>query len=283
MSSIKSVPTIVGMIRQSAEYFGIPVTILPNTTLNQKLSIHRDEILTSDDVLRTRYLVIGNGGHDFTISASAGRKKKWKSLGHNRKHTGLFNQVPFVLRRLSEDLTPDQRLRYRLRRIETHGGERYAAYYARVLDLDATQVSAELRHTENGVTTSRPYEPKLEDLSPVPDTLVTGEEVVTTADSVAVSSIVRFHMDEAEVQEFINAVTIIEGEEGLATISEIGVVSGVDRVVQGEFANGMQSYTDVVAAQIMNFVPAALVMEYMTLGATLNFDAGNIEPLLTVE
>lgn len=283
MSTIKSVPTIVGMIRQSCEYFGIPVTILPNTTLNQKLGIFADEVLNSTDVLRTRYLAVGNGGHDFTISSRPGRKKKWKSLGHNRTHTGLFNQVPWVLRLLEDDLTPEQRLRYRLRRVETHGGLRYAAYYLRVLDLTETTVKAELRHVEDGVTTSRPYVPMLEHLSPVPDTLVTGEEVTTSGDYAAVSSLVKFHMTPEDVQEFITAVNIIEGEEGLATISEIGVCSGVDRTLSGEFIGGTQAYTEAIAVQIMNHIPAAWVMEYMTLGATLNFDAGNVEPLLTVE
>ena len=80
----------------------------------------------------------------------------------------------------------------------------------------------------------------------------------------------------------MNAIKIIEGEDGYAVISEVATVSGVDRSVVGDFNGTNQNYTDVVGAQVTSFISTAWVMEYQTEGVTLMIDVGNVEPLLSV-
>lgn len=280
MSNTNVVRTGIASLTQTTQYIGKQLKILPNSTLNQKLNINQDILPVSTEIPVVRYLAIGNGGHGFIIGGNG--RVKWQAKHHTVKHTAMYNQLPFVLRLPEEDLTASERLRYRLRRLETHNGVTYVAYYLRVLDLNTTEPLLELRHVEDGVTTSTPYEPTIEDLNPVPPVLVAGEAVTTTGDYLASTAKIPFRMSAEEVEEFVNAVKIIEGEDGYAVISEVATVSGIDKSVTGDFNGSQQSYTDVIYAQITSFISTAWVMEYQTDGITLTIDVGNVEPLLTV-
>jgi len=280
MSNSNVVRTGVAAVIQTCQYLGKAIEVIPNSTLNQKLSIQNDVTIASTEVPSVKYVAIGNGGHGFITGAN--NRVKWQALQHTVKNTALYNQLPFVLRLPTEDLSATERLKYRLRRLEPHNGTQYVAYYLRVLDLTEVEVSLQLRHVENGVTTSTLYVPTIEDLNPTPPSLTTGELVTTTGDYIASTATVPFVMTADDTTEFINAVKIIEGEDGYAVISEMATVSGVDRSVTGNFNGVSQSYTEVIYAQITSFITTAWVMEYQTDGVTLTIDIGNVEPLLTV-
>lgn len=280
MSNTNVVRTGIASLTQTTQYIGKQLKILPNSTLNQKLNINQDILPVSTEIPVVRYLAIGNGGHGFIVGGNG--RVKWQAKHHTVKNTAMYNQLPFVLRLPEDDLTASERLRYRLRRLETHNGVTYVAYYLRVLDLSTTEPMLELRHVEDGVTTSTPYEPTIEDLNPVPPVLVTGEAVTTTGDYLASTAKIPFKMSPTEVEEFVNACKIIEGDDGYAVISEVATVSGIDKAVTGDFNGVQQSYTDVIYAQITSFISTAWVMEYQTDGITLTVDVGNVEPLLTV-
>jgi len=268
---------IAGQV-QTGQYVGKPVPLLTNSTLNQKLGINSDQDIPSDAVQAVKYVAIGNGGHDFIVGANG--RKKWKGVHHTARHTAMYNQLPFVLRAVDDDLTAVERQKYRLRRIETHNGVQYVAYYLRVLDLSNAEVSMELRHVENGATTATPYVPSLEDLNPTPPVLVAGQAVTTTGDYIASSCKVTFEMTASDLQEFNRAMEIIEGESGWAMISEMAVVAGVDANVNGIFNGETKQYVDVLRAQITSFIATAYVTEFQTDGIKLNLDIGNVEPLL---
>lgn len=280
MSNTNVVRTAIASVTQTGQYIGKPVAMLPNSTLNQKLNVHQEIELSTNDVPKMQYLAIGNGGHGFITGANG--RVKWKAVHHTARHVALYNQLPFVLRRPTEDLTAGERLKYRMRRLESHHGQVYVAYYLRVLDLSSTNVSLELRRVEDGITTATPYVPTLEDLNPVPPVLVAGQAVTTTGDYIASTAKIPFELSAEEVEEFVNAIKIIEGEDGYAVISEVATVSGVDRSVVGDFNGTNQNYTDVVGAQVTSFISTAWVMEYQTEGVTLMIDVGNVEPLLSV-
>lgn len=266
---------------QSAQFMGKPLPKLPNSTLNQKLGIKSEIDISSEEMPVCRYITIGNGGHKFVVGANG--RPKWTAVHHTTRHTAMYNQLPFVLRQVTNDLTQAERAKYRLRRVEEHNGIQYIAYYARVLDLTDTAVNMELRHVENGTTTSTLYAPTIEDLNPVPPNLVAGESVSTTGDYIATSVKVPFTMTAEEIKEFQDAIEIIEGETGYASISEICTVAGVDRVVTDTIAGQSQQYEEVIRAQIMSFISTAFVTEFMTDGIKMMVDVGNVEPLLTVQ
>ncbi len=278
MSSKNVVRTGIAGRLQTGHYVDKPVSLLPNSTLNQKLGINPDQDISAEAVQAVRYIAIGNGGHDIVVGANG--RKKWTAVNHTARHTAMYNQLPFVLRQIDNDLTAQERLKYRLRRIEEHNGVQYAAYYLRVLDLSNSEIVSELRHVDNGVTTATPYTPTLEDLNPVPPVLNPGQAVITTGDYIASSCKVTFTMSKEDIAEFNAAMEIIEGESGWAMISEMAIVAGVDATVNGVFNGETKQYTDVLRAQITSFIATAYVTEFQTDGLSINLDIGNVEPLL---
>lgn len=281
MSNVNVVRTALAGMIQTNQYIGEPAMKMPNSTLNQKLAIHPGVDLTTGEIQKVVYVAIGNGGHDFTVGANG--RKKWIGVHHTARHAALYNQLPFVLRRVSEDLDVAQRQRYRLRRLEEHHGESYVAYYLRVLDMSNVVTQMEIRRVQDGVTTSIPYTPTLEDLNPTPPTLIAGQAVTTTGEYIATTAKVPFEMSVDDVQEFVNACEIIYGEEGYAVISEVTPVAGVDRLLPGEFNGVTEEYTEVIRAQVTSFISTAYVMDFFTDGVKITLDIGNVEPLLNLQ
>lgn len=280
MAKSNVVRTGFSSLNQTNQKLGLPTEVLPNSTLNQKLGIAESLTPSANDSLITRYVVIGNMGHDF-IRGQNGRPK-WIAVHHLPRHASLYNMMPFVLRPINDDLSPAERIKYRLRRVEQHRGSSWVAYYGRVLDLTGTKSTLEYRRVQDGVTTSVPHIPTLEDLSPVPPTLVAGEAVLTTGDYLATTAKCPFTMNKQDMEYFQQACEIIEGESGFDIISEIGVVQGIDRTISAEVNGIQQNITEVIYAQITSFISAAWIASQSTDGATAMLDIGNVEPMLVV-
>lgn len=279
MSTTNVVRTVSAGRLQTSTYTKLPAGKLRNSTLNEKLDIQKDAELVEGETASCNYVAIGNGGHSFTIAANG--RPKWEAIKHLPRHSGLYNQLPFVLRRIDNDLPASQRSRYRLRRIEEHNGVNYAAYYLRVLDKTYSVLNTELRTVVDGNTTSVPFEYTLADLNPMPPALTAGSSVTTAGEYVATTAKIPFVMSANDIAEFVRAVEIITGDAGFAIISEVATVSGVDRAVQGNFNGNVQGYTEAICASIDSFISTAFVAEYFADGLTINLDIGNVEPLLT--
>jgi hypothetical protein len=265
---------------QTSQLLGLPVTILPNTTVNEKLDIHDNISIAAGEIPTMKYVVIGNGGHAMTVGADG-----IPTLGvkpHRPKDAGLYSYLPFILREPSNDLAAVERVNYRLRRLETHGGVTYVAYYAKVLNLSAVNPQLEYRQVSGDVTTSTPFIPSVADLSPTPPAIGPNGVLVTSGDYIATTAKVPFTMSLTEVEEFKNACNIIYGSDRYAIISEIGLCSGVDRAVTGDFNGSTQGYTDAIAVQILNFINAFIPAEFNNSAVNLTFDVGAVEPMLTV-
>lgn len=280
MSNSNVVRTMLAGNVQTCQYIKKPVVPIPNTTLNQKLDIATSVAPSDQDVMGTNLVVIGNGGHSFQVGANG--RVKWQGLNHEPTHFALYNQLPFVLRLPTEDLTPTERQRYRLRCMRNYGGQDYVAYYARVMDLSNVAVELELRHVENGNTSSKPFVPTIENLNPVPPKLSTGQVLTTTGDYGASSAKIPAPMSASDVAEFTNACRIIHGEDGWNIISEMAVVASVDRNVTATIGGNQQTYVEAINAVIMAHIVSAWVMDYQTDGVTMTIDAGSVEPLLTL-
>lgn len=271
--------TGLGALLQTNQLLNLPHTIGPNSTLNQKFQIHQNVAIAEQDRLSIKYLAIGNGGHKNVIGVDG--ISKVDPVKHLARFSALYNHLPFVLRDPSDDLIPNERLKYRLRRTEDHDGTTYVAYYLKVIDLTNVQSKLELRVTEDGVTTSTPFEHNLSDLSPTPPITDPDQVVSTTSDYLAATAKFNFNMTSAEVDEFRNVANIIYGDEGYAIISELALCSGVDRIVTGDFNGISSSYTDAIGVQVATFInmmfPATFQNEINT-----TFDIGSIEALLNI-
>lgn len=274
------VPTVTSALLQTNQRVGKTHVVQVNTSLNQKLEIQADLVNSDTDVLSMKYVVIGIGGHAMGVAPNGLTFPK--GVEHTTRHTGLYMQVPFVMRLPSDDLSPTERLKYRLRRQKVHNGVTYVEYWAKVLDLANTNPQLELRTVVDGVTNSEPYVPLLSDLNPVPPVLANGQVLVTNGNYVASTAKVPFEMTPADILEFINVCNILFGTPDLAIISEVGLCSGVDRAVSGDFNGVSTGYMEAIAVQICTHINTFFTANFGANNNKMTLDLGVVEPLLTV-
>lgn len=274
------VRTVYGAYLQTCQLLNLPVILKPNSTLNEKFNIHTNIAIADSDRPAMLYVGIGNGGHRMVVGSNGIGKPE--IIQHTPRHAALYNQLPFILRLPSEDLTPVERAKYRLRRLETHDGITYVAYYLKKLDMTNTVPQLELRTVTDGVTNSTVFSPTIADLNPTPPAINPGGVLTTTGDYIAATGKVPFTMDANEVAEFLNVANIIYGDEGYAMISEIALCSGVDRTVVGDFNGSSSGYTDSIGVQIMNFIGQFVHVPSNNSGIDIEFDVGSVEPLLVL-
>lgn len=272
-----------GLTMQIAHYFGIPLTVLDHSTLNEKLGILSGTTLGNNELPRVAYFAIGNGGHGTKTGVNSFPLLDNKI--HKTTDTGLFNQLPFVLRPIAGDLEEPERALYGLRRIEQHNGNDYVAYYLKRIDRTGLQIKVQNRVVDvNQNTALSDFIPSSDDLSPTPVNLdntgvnsVTGKYV-----SASVNLTIGFNAFDAE--EFLNVITVIYGNVSYGIISEGALVSGVDRIVSSnDGAGGTISFNEVVCAQIANQIPLLQPVYSQRNGFDIIAEVGGIEPLLNLE
>lgn len=274
--------TLVGAELQAAQFLGLPYLIRNNTTLNQKFEIEAAQVPGAGVYPKTQYLAIGNRGHRFVAGADGEPYPEY--IKHRVSDQSLYRHIPFVCREEDDDLPPEQRSKYALRRVEIHNNKRYFVYY--LMRLDYTNVSTELINTEvdEGVSNTVAFVHTNDNLNPTPPVVPPNQAVQTLPDGdyLSVRCLVTVQFTPAEVAEIINAVEITLGNRQLAAISELGIVSGVNKVVGvEEFGGGTVQFNEVIAAQITTHITTYNFLPASNDGARFTFDLGITESLLT--
>lgn len=275
-----TVRTIYGAYLQTCQLLGVPFVLTPNSTLNEKFLASHDIALNSTDMPKMQYLAVGNGGHRMKVSGNSTLQVP-DPIMHRTTDAALFNHLPFVLRPEANDLTPTERLRYAIRVTETHDGEGYFAYYLRRIDLTGVAAEKQLKHVEDGVTDTLPFVPTLDNLSPEPPLTPPGGSIPTTGDYAVASARVTVVLDEFDIVELKNVALVIEGSEDFAIISEMAMVSGVEKAVNAlDYLGATFVFNEVIAAQCVAHLTGMFhVLKGTSNGITTIFDTGATEPL----
>lgn len=274
--------TIWGAELQTAQLLKKSYTPRQSTTLNEKFNIVADALPQNDVWPTLKYMAVGVGGRQ--LAAGAEGIIKTTPIPHLPTHAAMYRQVPFVLRRTTQDLTAEQRANYALRREETHNGISYYAYYLRRIDLTNSGTSLFRTSKVNGVETTVPYVPNNSNLNPtVPELPSSGAvQTLTDGDYVSVSAMLTLSLTPFDVVELIEVAKVLFGSEDYAVISEIGLVTGIDRTVNVTGTGGVQiSFNEAVHAQISTFISADNSLTNATDGLELLVDVGATESLLT--
>lgn len=116
--------TLYGIDLALAQLFGGNYECLPNTTLNEKFAILPGINVTPGNYPTLQYICIGIGG-DTSLPDS----EQYVYSQHSPVDAALFQHIPFVMKRLDNDLTPGERMKYRFRKEEIFNGMTYACYY----------------------------------------------------------------------------------------------------------------------------------------------------------
>lgn len=270
--------TIYSAYLQTCMLLGRPVTILPGSTLNEKLGIQSNVMISADQVPRMRYAAIGNGGHRMVMGANGISRPE--PIQHRSTDASLYNQLPFILRTVNNDLGPVEREKYALRRLEEHNGTSYVAYYLKRLDYLNVTAQMDYKTVTDGVTTTTPFVPNNSNLNPIPPDLANTGVNVTTGDYVSATAKVPFTLDVDEVEEVLNVSNIIYNDSGYAIISEIALCSGVDKIVSSSQGAGVGfNVNEVIGAQVVSFINGFFAMNFSNAGLNVIFDLGATEPM----
>ncbi len=274
--------TVYGGGVQVAQLLQIPLPILVNSTLNEKLGIQQAATLGPTERPAMRYFTIGIGAHGATTGVD--NLPLIQTLQHSSSHSGQYRGLPFVMRTVGNDISAAERERYALRRIESIGGTDYIVYYARRIDVSGAQIKYQRRTVVGGVTTVEDFVPGTSDLNPTPPDLTNNGVNTTDGEFLVASCKLEIVLDSFDVTEILNAAMILYQSEDYAFISEIGMVTGVDRMVStNDGAGGSFSFNEVIGAQIFTHVNAMQPLKSQRDGLTLTYDVGTNEPLFALQ
>lgn len=273
--------TVYGAGLQNALLLQLPYTLLPNSTLNTKFNIRAADTLLPGVYPKIGYYVIGRKGTRRQVTA--GGEGYDVPVKHRPRDAGQFEAVPFVLRPENDDLPEVEREKYGLRRPETHDNQPYFAYYAKRLPVAGSSINYTLTTVSNGIESTVPFVPNSGDLNPTQPVLPpTGSTpALEDGDYLAVSTNITLAFTAFDVSEFENVCTILYGDPLFATISEICVVSAVDKVVTVTGHGGASfPFNEIVGAQITHHITTNYNLAFNASGFTLTFDIGATEPML---
>jgi len=156
----------------------------------------------------------------------------------------------------------------------------YVAYYLRRLDLTNVVVKMQLNEVSGGITTTTDFIPTSDDLNPTQPTLASGGINTVTGNFLSATAKLQILFDTFDATEILNAAIVLYNSEDYAFITEMALVSGVDRSVTVTDPNSVNvTYNEVIAAQIVTHVSTMQPMKSQRDGFTATLDVGATEPL----
>ncbi len=274
-----TITTLYGGQLMNTLAFKRPFKLVANTTLNEKLEVQAGIAPSAGEMPGIQYICIGNRGHRNRTGPDG--QPYTSDVQHQPVDAGLFNLIPFVMVPIDKDLTVAQQKRYGGRKLHNIGGKNYVGYWIRRLDTSKADPEMRLNTVDGKNVSSKPYTPTSDNLNPTPVDLSSTEVNTSSGQYVSSESTVEVVFTAEEVEMIIDACRILYDNEGYAVVSEIGLVSGVDRKILAQ-GNGTQTFdfVEVIAAQI-----CAILSTYHNLPAANNgfketLNMGITEPML---
>lgn len=269
MSDSNSVKTFHHTKLEILRSMGIPFAVDAFSTLNEKHAVG-NSVPPVTGYPTFKYITIGRGGHQYVSAGSGGTVTDIRK--HSVTDAVLFESLPFRLVPTNADLSAQVREGFRLRVLETHNGTDYFAYYGRVIDGSAITPVSKIVELENGVITSDiPYVPSSASQNPTPVDL--SNTVVNTMQGrhLVCSSTITIDLTTEDIAAILAAAEIIYGDSRFAVISEVGVIAAFDEVITTNIGGIGLTYTELQAAQVMNFVSSEYPLPQVPQSVTLRY------------
>ena len=229
--------TIYGMDLALCQLTGKDYKYLPNTTLNEKFGLTSIANTTSERYPTLKYFTIGIGGNGLFSKIESG----YTYNTHNPVDAGLFTHIPFIMRDIDNDLSVEERSRYRMRVVETFNGKTYASYY--LMMISSINTKDYFYHVKkiNGTNVLNVFDTNVDSiLSPSPVDKSEYIGIDKQAEYVAKIAKVEFALYNQDVRELNEVLKIRDIED--TKIKEIGICTGIDVPNDG--------YTEAFGVQI---------------------------------
>jgi len=270
-----TVTTIYGAFLQACQFFKQKFVLVPNTTLNEKFGFMAGIAPADTEMPTVQWVAIGKWGHRNAQGADG--QPYTAANQHLPSDAGLYSQIPWIVRPLSQGLTANERKQYAGRVVKDVNGVPHELWYLRAVDLSTATPAMTINIKVDGKVQSKPFVPDAANLSPTPPVIQTGEVLTASGEYLAVKSVIDIIITAPEIEAIIEGCRILFDSEAYAIISEIALVSGVQRQNTGRGAgNNNIQYVEAIAAQICGILttyyslPAAnsQIRETMTLGTS---------------
>ena len=251
-----------------------PFVAMDHSTLNEKFNVFPDEEPNVGDLYpKLRYIAIGRGGHRGVLSSSG--ETLIEPIEHNVVHAALYEHVPFVVREVTNDLTPTERAKYGMRTTISKNGKVYFAYYLMAMDFASTPPEVEEITVLDGSVTTVPYVASPTQLNPDKILYNNDGSVISSGKHISVDSTLTLSLTEDEIAEVTNAIDVIYGDASFGTISEIGVVTAFRKSVSSTLGGIPEvTYMEAIDAQVANFIPTNIDLKFTTKGITQEYSLG---------
>jgi len=224
---LNSQRTIYGLDLQMAMVAGLPYTIRPNTTINEKLNILPTTPLPADTYPTMRYYAIGIGGLNIVQDVA-----KYSYSMHQTTDAALFEQVPFVIKPVANDLPADERAKYRMRVVKVIGGVEYSLYYYRLIDMNNIDNDIYKITVANNIPKLTRFSTDTDKLlNPIPRDPST--TLFNTSNTDYITKILKlpFILHREDLVEIEAALTLLYGINHGKHLREIAMCSGVEKDV----------------------------------------------------
>ena len=227
--------TLLGSEIGLASILPVDFTLRQEYTLNADLNIFPNEEITVRPKLR--YYGVGINGcynvDDSILSAA---------YNPQRMNMNLYHRIPFRCVPIDEDLTDEEREKYRLRQRKTINGQEYFLYWLKVIDYTG---DIQFKRINPADGSEEAYELDPSYLHPTPVKPSTNLTLIKSQVNVIAYTTAVLTIEASEVLEYIKA--YYEGDTRYAKISEIGFYTGVDKEVTGLTAqNTAFNYTEAI-------------------------------------
>lgn len=276
---MQTVRTIYAAHLSTCKALGRPFTTLPNSTLNQKFNLFKDEAPMLNEYPVGGYIAIGNKGASYEVTTS--NFVLTTPIPHLPRDASLYNHIPFVVRSINDDLPAEERIKYRLRvPFTTNENEVYVAYYLRAISLENITPTVELRNVTDGNITTDTFTPTISDLSPSHPDISNVNVNDPSGDYLISTAKIEMVLTREDIINIREACTILYGDPRYAVINEIAYCSGIDRVLSGTFGNVSSNYMEAIATQVNAFIYQYHPLTETTTEVGIRFDIGSSESLL---
>ena len=218
----------------------LPVTFNPDmlTTLNAKYNVL--PTVSPTVIPKIRYFGIGTMGkyNADDMNGSSAYKPKMAEMD-------LYNPIPFRVVPVDEDLSAQERVKYRMRTRKTIKGSEYFCYWLKLIEFPT---GIELVRINPKTHEEEPYELDPTNLNPTPSKPSASGTTEGTVQEIKAQVKGLVTITGAEVVE---AVKVFYGDLRYAVVSELALYSGEDKDVTGTTEAGTSfAYVESIYTQL---------------------------------
>lgn len=201
---------------------GKDITIEKNTTLNEKFNILSDRLSVPTGIFpKISYFGLGIGGTGTPI----------KMGYHSTIDSAMFDQIPLIARKLDNDLTLQERARYRFRVERLINGTVYVFYYLQKLEENPDLINIKTINKIGETNTSvvdmfDTNDPSI--LNPVAS--IINPDNTEKSRFYIVENNISFSFTLEDKNEIINAYRLSYTAADIPNITEISLFTGLDTV-----------------------------------------------------